>query len=202
MAKTLAEMRAQSGPAPRPKITKTVTLTEGQHLLDESERLRDRLMDLLANTSADADEDAPKQPRKMGAPAVPPEVDEIRAAQVKLRERLREFQVELGLEGTTSGEWHRWKDEHPPREDSPSDLRVAGGWCNATDLFDDLGRYVATWDGEPLSPGDWDAHLAERITYADRRDLVTAVVEMFEQGLNRVPKSPSESSSTESSATD
>lgn len=205
-APTLAELRARSGPRPLPKGTRTVTLIEGQHLLDESQRLNDELVDLLAE-HARTDEDGERvgPPPKAGQrklPAVAQDrLDAIRAQSAALLEQLGEWQGEVGLTGVTGGEWQAWKDDHPPREDSRADHTLTGGRCNSSDLFAALGRYVTSWNGDVLAKDDWDSWLAESITYADRRDLVSAVVDLHETGLSRVPKSPSGSSTTASSET-
>lgn len=204
---TLAELRARTGPRPLPKATRTVTLIEGQHLLDEFQRLNEELVDLLAaheRVSEDGERAGP--PLKAGEKKFPPEVDQriesIRTESAALLDRLGEHQGRIGLTGVEGGDWQRWKDEHPPREDNTADQKIGGGLCNTSDLFADLGRYVTSWNGDPVPEGEWDAWLGESITYADRRDLVRAVLEMHETGLSRVPFSSSGSSTTAPSGTD
>lgn len=203
---TLAELRARTGPVPLPKATRTVTLVEGQHLLDESQRLEEERVDLLIQVERDAEkaaDDGRDRTQKAGQkpePTQPPRLDEIRAEQRALAERIAEFQGVLGLTGISGGEWQRFKDENPAREDNDADQRLAGGTCNTSVLFGALGRFVTSWNDEALGDGDWDAWLAERICYADRRDLVTAVVELHESRLPRIPKVAS--SQTEPAATD
>lgn len=199
---SLAELLAQTGPAPRPKATVTVTLIEGQHLLDESRRLQERLVDLLAQGDGEEADESRARVRKAAEPARAPEVDEIRAQNKALLPRLAEYQGEIGLVGLGGGDWQRFKEDHPPRKDNPVDRRLAGDWCDADALFNALGRFVASWNGDPVPEGAWDGQLAERVCYADRRDLVSAVVDMHETTLDRVPKSQSGSSMTEDSATD
>lgn len=204
MPKSLAELRAQSGPPPLPRTKKVVTLIEGQHLLAESEQLADELMSIAAQVSrTDADGERTGPPRKAGeGSSLPPRAEEIKARNLEIEDELADFQGEVSLTGVTGGEWQRFKDENPPREDNPQDLQYAGGVCNASAVFATLGRFVSGWNGTDLAPGDWDTWLAERITYADRRDLVHFVVKMHEDGLARSPKFPSSSSTTEPSATD
>lgn len=206
---TLAELRAQSGTQALPRDERTVTLVEGQHLLTQSQRLEEERVDLLVQAERDAEkaeEDGRKRTQKAGQkpePTVPPRVEEIKAELAALLDSLADFQGKVGLRGITGGEWQRFKDDHPMREDNMVDLRVAKGHCDASALFTQLGRFVASWNGEDLADGDWDNWLAEKITYADRRDLVTAVVDMHEANLPRVsPKSLNGSSATEPSATD
>lgn len=202
MAPTLAELRARTGAKPRPKATRRVTLVEGQHLLDESRRLHEELVDLMASMAGAVDDpERSGPPRKAGAKS-DPRIAEIEDAQKSLLRRLAEHQGEIGLVGLDGGAWQRWKDLHPPREDNRADLRLTGGLCDSSDLFGELGTFVETWNGEKVVEGDWDGWLAESITYADRRDLVTAVVEMHEESVARSPFFTSVSSGTPSSATE
>lgn len=208
MSPTLAEMRAQSGPTPLPKADRTVTLIEGQHLLADAERLNEERSDLQIAASREDEAGNPTGPPSkagQGGKEARDRAARIAAIDTEMKTivaRLGEFQAEVGLVGLSGGDWQRFKDANPPREDSQQDLRLARGLCNSTAVFDDLGRYVKTWNGEDVAPDDWDKWLAERITYADRRDLVGEVVMMHEQGLARAPKSPAASSQTEISATD
>lgn len=205
---SLAELRAQSGPAPLPKAEKTVTLIEGQHLLADAERLNEERSDLRVAASREDEEGNPTGPPAkagQGGKEARERSARIKVIDDQLKDivgNLAEFQSVVGLVGVSGGDWQRFKDANPPREDNPADIRLARGLCNATALFEQLGRYVKTWDGEEVAPDDWDKWLAERITYADRRDLVGEVVMMHEQGLARAPKSPAVSSQTETSATD
>lgn len=205
---TLAELRAQSGPKPLPKKSVTVTLVEGQHLLAQSQQLDEELLDLRVQAEVDqakGDEEGRDRTRKAGQKkndSEDPRVEEIRAEQRAVVDQLAEFQATLALTGLTGGAWQRYKDEHPPREDNEADLRLTRSLCNSSDLFANLGRFVVAWEGEELADGDWDGWLSERICYADRRDLVTEVVDMHESRLPRAPKSRSSSSSTRGSETD
>lgn len=202
---TLAEMRARKGATvARPKSTHTVTLVTGQHLLDEQQRLHEELLDLLAKARRSTEEKAEQteRVRKAGQRALPPRAEEIRNEMADLHGRLSEHQAEVTLVGVLSdGEWLRWKDQHPPREDSEFD-HVNHDRCNTSDLFDDLGRFVAQWDGEDVTQADWDTDLADQITFADKRDLVTEVIALYETRLSRAPKSPSSSLGTEPGSTD
>lgn len=201
MAPTLAELRARTGPKPRPKATRRVTLVEGQHLLDESRHLHEELVDLLASQATSVDDpDRTGPPRKAGAKS-DPRIAEIETAQASLLERLAAHQGEIGLTGLDGGAWQRWKDLHPPREDNRADLQLTGGLCDSSALFGDLATFVESWNGEKVADGDWDGWLAEAITYADRRDLVTAVVAMHEESVIRSPFFSSGSSGTQPSET-
>lgn len=199
---TLAELRARTGATPRPKATRRVTLVEGQHLLDESRTLHEELVDLIASQPGNIDDtERTGPPRKAGA-KTDPRIAEIETAQASLLERLAAHQGEIGLIGLDGGAWQRWKDLHPPREDNRADLFLTGDRCNSSDLFADLGTFVESWNTEQLAEGDWDGWLADSITYADRRDLVKAVVDMHEESVVRSPFFSSGSSGTPTSATD
>lgn len=202
---TLDELRG-SKPV-RPFSTHTVTLVTGQHLLDEQKRLSNEFVDELANAAAApvAEDDAEQAARirKSGERAVSEKAEAIKTRMAELHRELAEHQGEVTLVGVLSdGEWLRWKAEHPAREDDLTDTRLTLGHCNATDLYDTLGLFVAKWDGEELGADDWATWLAERITFADKRDLVGEVVALYETRLDRAPKSPSGSSATPSGSDD
>jgi len=205
---TLAELRAQTGPQPLPRATRVVTLIEGQHLLAESQQLREEALDLAAAGSHfDEEGNRTGPPPKAGQGAKDAakrekRVKEIREALASMIDRLAEFQGEIGLRGISGGDWQRFKDDHPPREDNTADVQIALGVCDSSAVFKALGRFVASWNSEDVADGDWDSWLAERITYADRRDLVTDVVKMHEEGLARSPKLRTGSPTTKAAATD
>lgn len=203
MAPTLAELRAQSGPKPLPRYTKVVTLVEGQHLLAESEALADELRSISTDAVRfDADGERTGPPRKAGEGSeLPPRADAIRARQAAILDDLAEFQGEVGLTGVEGGEWQRFKDDHPPRDGHQQDLRLTGGRCHSGAVFAALGRFVSSWNGEDVAETDWDTWLAERITYADRREMITTVVKMHEDGLARSPKFLTSSPTTSPSGT-
>lgn len=209
---TLAELRAQSGPKPLPRTTKLVTLVEGQHLLAEAEALAEEVKDLAREEArlktqanrTDTEGERSGPPRKAGeGAATGRRLEEIERRQDAITARLDEIsddlgdhQGELGLEGMTGGNWQRFKDDNPAREDNRNDLIFASGLCDSTALFNALGKFVKTWDGEPVTASDWDEWLGERIAYADRRDLIGAIVKMHEQGAARSPKFRSASPTT------
>ena len=200
---TLAELRAQTGPQPLPRSTVLVTLVEGQHLLAESETLAEELLDLTRQASrTDKDGDRTGPPRKAGERAsLPPRADEIKTRQTAILDDLADYQGELGLCGITGGDWQRFKDENPPREGNTADGHLAKGHCDSSALFRALGRFVSAWNGEAVAAQAWDEWLGERITYADRRDLVAEIVDMHETRLARSPKLRIASPTTSPSAT-
>lgn len=200
---TLAELRAQSGPQPLPRHTKIVTLVEGQHLLAEMESLADELLSIAAKASGtNEDGERTGAPRKTGQGAdLSERAEEIRARQAEIPNDLAEFQGELGLVGISGGDWQRFKDDNPPRENHRQDYAYTGGRCHSGAVFAALGKFVKTWNGDPVAADDWDKWLAERITYSDRRDMIKVIVGMHEDGLARSPKFLTASSTTASSET-
>lgn len=223
---TLAELRAQSGPQPLPRTTKVVTLVEGQHLLAEMETLVEETRDLsleeerlkrdVTRTDGDGEKAGPPRKAGEGAPSarrleeIAERFTEIEARLAEIPDGLAEFQGDVELVGMTGGDWQRFKDQHPPREDmdetgkrllNRSDIAYALGLCNSSAVFDALGKFVKAWNGEAVTPTDWDEWLGERIAYADRRDLIGVVVRMHEQGAARSPKSRSASPTTSPSVT-
>lgn len=214
---TLAELRAQSGPQPLPRKTVAVTLVEGQHLLAEIEELTQEAVDLTREkhkleseiTRRNADGERTGAPRKSGEGAadarrlseVEDRLTAIEKRSEELVDGLAEFQGDVGLVGFTGGKWEQFKEDHPPREDNAADKRYALGFCDSSALFAALGQFVKAWGGEELAATDWADWLSERITYADRRDLVTEIVGLHEKKINRAPKSRSASPTTSPSAT-
>lgn len=192
----LAELRASAKPT-RPTFVKRLTLDI--ELIADIERLQTEKQDLLHEAEAHKGDDA--KPRKGGA-GVGPRLAEVDQELVALFAKMRESEGELLIRGMTGGEWQRWKDEHPPREDNVTDETVAGGICNASALLADLGKYAAEWNGEALAEGDWSGWMADMIAPGDLRDLVAAFVWNHEKSGVRIPKSLTELSPTEPSETD
>lgn len=203
MTKSLADMLADSGPAPLPKASIVVTLVQGQHILDELQEIQDEFTDLVRTGGQPVNTEGERMgpPLKAGQRGPRDQVEALRKKSDDAYRRLAEYQVTLGLTGTDGGVWQAWKDAHPPRPGVPSDTHVTRGWCNAADLLEDLDKYVTSWDGDDILPSQWNK-LAEKVTYADRRDICTKVVDMFETGVAKVPFSLSGSSTTKDSATD
>lgn len=204
---TLAELRARKQKQKsRPTRVRRVTLDID--LLADVQRLEEEKRDLLTEASRRHDDDeGNRNPdgsvKKMGQGGeAATRLGEIEAELRALYDRLRESEGEILLRGIAGGEWQRWKDDHPPREGNVTDAEVAFGLCNATDVLDDLGRYVASWNGEDLEPGDWDGWLRDSIAPGDLRDLVSDVVSMHEVSGVRAPKSSTASSETETGSSD
>lgn len=189
---TLAELRA-TRPAHRAERAFQISLSP--HVVSEVEALSDELQRLTieavtAGASSDG-EDGP--PRKMGASTRNERADEVQARLNELLEQMAADEGELRVRAVDDGTWRRWVSAHPARdkEQDPGgynqDLEVAGGYCNADDLIEDLALWAYTWDGEPLGEGDW-AVLAATIARPDKKQIARGVVAMHEQMGFELPK--------------
>jgi len=206
MSKTLADLRKekdQRGSLP----TRIVTICLDQELLADIQRLTAEKRDLEANLPRSVEDDdqgedaTPARPRRQGEGGkVRARLDQIAAELEPLYQRLRDTEGELLIRARDGGSWLRWKDAHPAREGSDVDERLSYGFCNATDLAGDLGRYVVSWNGEEFAPGEWDDWFAAKVAPADIGECVRAVVELHEARVG-APKSPSVSSEPEMSET-
>lgn len=177
---SLAELRA-SKPKSRPE--RALTLSTAPHLVAEVQALQEELNTLP--TAPPSDDAAP--PRRIGVNPEPPRAREIRTRMGELLEEMGQHEGVLRVRAVDDGAWRLWVNEHPAREEGEPghkrDDEVAGGYCNADDLIEDLGTYAYSWDGEELAAGDWDI-LRETIAGADLKLVATAVVTMQESRLD------------------
>jgi len=207
MSKSLADLRAAKDRKPS-LPTRIVKVCLDQDLLADIQRLTAEKRDLAVSAAVADDADEAKggedggdgPPQRLVGPPPPPRLAEIDAELEPLYERLRETEGELLIRAGDGGAWLRWKDAHPAREGSDVDERLSYGFCNATDLAADLGRYVVSWNGEEFAPGEWDDWFAAKVAPADIGECVRAVVELHEARVG-APKSPSVSSEPEMSET-
>lgn len=200
MSKSLADLRAEKATQSLP--TRVMPICLNQELIADVQRLEAEKRDLLidaARKPADDDQDAPPQ-RLAGPAATPPRVSEIDTELEALYDRMREYEGELLLRAIPGGEWQRWKDAHPARENNPTDADIGFGLCNAVDLLDTLDKFAAEWNGEPFGPGEWTDWFVQKVAPADLRDICANVVSLHEQRVS-VPKSQSSSSGTPTGAT-
>lgn len=180
MAKSLAELRA-TRPQSRPE--RSVTLCLVPALVAEVQSLTEELTDLSGRK-----EPGEGSPRRMGQ-GLGARATEIQARLTELLEEMAEHEGELRLRATrTDGEWRRWCNEHPAREEGEPgydrDMRVTSGYCNADDLLDDLATYALSWNGEPLAPTDFADIIEPATSTADKAEIATAVVSMYESRLD------------------
>lgn len=191
MSKTLADLRKEKDqPAQLP--TRVIKACLDQSLLADIQRLTSEKSDLLTESVRTTGEGEQAGPPKRQGEGTNPRLAEIDAELEPLYQRLRDTEGEILLRATDGGSWLRWKDAHPAREGNESDERFAYGFCNATDLMGDLGKFVISWDGDEFGPGEWD-WFSKKVAPADLAECVKAVVEMHESRIS-APKSQSTSS--------
>lgn len=212
MSKSLAELRAEAKPR---TAERSVRLCLAQDLVSHVQALAEEKQALIleigvnpADEAADeapkGDDEKPKKPRRVGDPRTA-RVAEIEAELEALYAEMREHEGDLILRATSAGAWQRWVEENPPRVTerdknnrpilNPVDETVGYGVCDASALLDDLGKYVATWNGEPVKPDDL-TYLLDNAAPGDVKQLCRTVVEMHEGTGARAPKASSTSSST------
>lgn len=173
---TLAEIRA--GTAPQNLPTADVPLCMDSAMWAELDALTAELSELSAEGAA------PKRaPKASDGPN--PRVAELEERRRELWTAMEAGSGVLVLTSRGLGDWIRWIDAHPPRQDNLLDDELALGLCNAVDLVDDLGRWATSWDGDPFQDGDW-ALFAPRVPAGASKRLVQAVVMMHD--LDILPK--------------
>lgn len=174
MSKTLAEILAEPK-TERPRLTRDFEVYAGKGMehYAEIQRLTIEHDQLL--------EESEGRPRKMGDGA-PPEVAAIRE---QLRERTAaaaDYKGVVVLANTrTEGEWIQWRIDHPAREKGQGgyreDMAITLGWCDSDALIADLATYAETWNGEPLSKGNFDALGIDRL---DKKLMARTVIGWYE----------------------
>ena len=173
MSKSLADLRA-SKPAARAERSLTVCLRTD--LVAQVQELTDQLSSLPNPSDEDGPPETMVKPHKARAQEL---TDQLSA----LLDEMAEHEGELRLRAIGDGEWRRWVNDHPPREEGKPghqrDQEVTAGYCNADDLIDDLGRWAHAWNGEPLAEGDW-AIIAGSMGGPDFKQAAQAVVGMHE----------------------
>lgn len=224
MSDALARLLA-SPTTSRPERDVDICLAQGipaqiGALGQKATELADELAELQAAApgAPGADANAGQSPRKM-AQGLDPRITEIEAerdqtkAEIRrLSDIMREHTGKLTVAKTISqGEWRRWADANPAREDGRDDhgrpvlngydLLVTRGYCNATALLERLGDFATEWDGEPLAKGQWDALVATAHP-GDLKAAAGEVVKIYEgDGAKALPKSLTGSFETPSSET-
>jgi hypothetical protein len=205
MSDALARLQASTADMV-PQATVETCLAQG--VVKRVQALADELSEMQLAAFRDAAEDAPsdKPVRKMNQ-GHDPRIDEIQAELESLQDVMRAHTGRVTVAATISqGEWRRWADANPAREEgrdskgrpvvSAYDIGVTGGFCDGTALLARLGDFVTEWNGEPLSPGQWD-WLAEKMPMGDQKQAARSVVSFYEvEGAKAVPKSRSVSSTT------
>lgn len=180
MSKSLSDLRANPTPV---QAERSMTVCLRSDLVAEVQRLSAEMAALPQPER--------KRSRKMGEAAVPehPRAAEIRAELGALLEQIEEHEGELAIRARLSdGEWRRWVDSNPARdEDQPGhsrDVEVTRGVCNADALIDSLGTFAHSWNGEPLSEGDWASVFEPALGLGDKKELAATVVGLYESRLD------------------
>lgn len=189
--------------------TRTVEMCLAQHLVAEAEALgREKFSLMVSAGRAPEDAEQDGSTRKLSKGALPPRAAQIEARLEALYDEMDAETGTLLLRAEPPGDWQRWKDSHPPRVEAdgdgqvvnPLDLDVAGGYCNALDLYDRLRDFAEAWNDEPISDDDWE-FLTSNAAGGDLKDACRRVIDMQEAGGSHAPKSRKPSSGTPEPAT-
>lgn len=203
MSKSLAELR-QSARTSLPERSYEMCLS--QALVAETQALEQEKQNLGIAAQRRNDDGEPAGPARKLGEGSSPRITEINARLETLYDEMREHTGQLLLRGVTAGEWRRWADAHPPREDGRDDRgrpvtlavdeQIALGYCDASALMGTLGTYAAEWNGKPLETGDWD-WLEEHAAPGDLKAIAQVIVVMHEgPGAKPLPKESKTSSET------
>lgn len=187
--KTLADLRADK-PIGRPE--RSVTLCLAPHLIAETQALTTELQNLPSFEPADPEGDPTGPPRKLGDPASARAREQaavIRGRLAEVLEQMAEHEGEMRVRANlTDGEWRRWVNEHPPRDEGQAgyerDQRVAGGVCDADALIDNLGTFAHAWNGDDLTEGDWAEIFEPVVASGDLAEMANGVIGLYEGRLN------------------
>jgi hypothetical protein len=186
MSKSLADLRANPLVESRPERSLTVCLKP--QLVARVQSLTAELETLPAADRVDDDGNRTAPPRRLGEVGEHPRATEIRAELNALADEMEQYEGELTLRATSDGDWRIWANQHPARvEGKPGHLRdveIAGGYCDADALIDDLGKYVYAWNGDPLAASDWANLFEPNLAMPFKKQAASMVVSMFESRLD------------------
>lgn len=187
MARSLADLKAK----PKQLPTRTVRICLDLEALAAVQRLDAERRDLELESQQPAEGD--QRPKRVGE-GPNPRIAEIVAEIAALWDTMRESEGDLLLRAVSGGDWQRFKDDNPARENSKTDEAITYGICDSSALLADLGRYVVSWNAEPFEPGAWDDWFAAQVAPADLSELCSTVVQIHEARVV-VPKALSTGSS-------
>lgn len=185
--KSLADLRANP---PKSRAERAHTLFLAPEKMAEMQALTAELNSiLLANPPTSGDGETTDGPPRRVGQGEDPRATEIRARMAALLEEMAEVEGEMRVRANlTDGEWRRWADDHPARAKGSTgyerDARVTGGYCNTDALIEDLATYVHSWNGDPLSEGDWANIFVESVAPGDKQVLASLVVDLYESRLD------------------
>lgn len=188
MSKSLADLRANP---PKSRPERSVTICLKPHLVAEVQALTEELNNLPAAQILDPEgEKGPKPRQGQSKPKEHPRSVEIRGRMAELFAEMAEHEGELRVRANiTDGEWRIWANANPGRDEDEKqgharDQEVTFGYCNADALLADLGKYVHSWNGDPLTGTDWAEVFEPNIAGPDLKQIATHVVAMFESRLD------------------
>ncbi|MFE6645659.1 hypothetical protein ACFVJS_03790 [Nocardioides sp. NPDC057772] len=196
---SLADMRARKAKTGRAiaPLSDVVEICTDPEAFADMARLTDELNELDDRMRLDAQRrsDGPRRVAEGDDPD-PENVErreKLRADLAEARERVKASLGKLKIEAIPGGDWARWKDNHPPRDNAPADAIYGLNLVDTTALLEDLDKWVVSWEDEPLAAGDWEMFAP---LSAELASTVRAVVLLQEQGLSDAPKLLSAASST------
>lgn len=206
MAKSLADLRSQ-----RPKTlpTREIPICLDWDLTNEMMRLETELGDLRVEL-AEAKETKSAAKPKMGE-GVDPRIEKIEAIEQRMRDLLDEQRDATGMltiRAIPGGEWALWKDENPVRWNGTGDDRVMNesdrqigyGLVDSTALLAALGKWLFKWEGDLLDDDADKMATLDAISPGDQNEVCRQLIVLQEGSTPLAPKSPSASSTTETSA--
>ncbi|MDN7120306.1 hypothetical protein INN71_02755 [Nocardioides sp. ChNu-153] len=196
MPKSLSELRADTRPDGQPRrVERIKSICLAQHLVAEAQRLQAARADAFTAVRTEQEGEAPRSMVRSPAESALNAIDTELAA---IGEQMRDATGELLLRGMTGGEWRRWVSEHPARKGNAIDERWGLGVVDADALANDLGKWVVSYNDEPVD-ADALAFILDSAAAADVNDMVSIVVQMHEISVT-IPKSRSASSDSPTSA--
>lgn len=183
MPKSLADLRAR--PVTE-RNQRAVPVCLKPELLAELQALSGRLDAFTIAGAAAADDENRQGPPLRQGQSEAPEAAEVRAEIARVLEDMADHEGEVRLRASLSdGEWRQWVDNHPPRPEGSKghqrDMRWASGFCNVDALVDDLGKFAHSYNDEPLGDDGWTEVLDPRLGLADKSQMASAVVSMYER---------------------
>jgi hypothetical protein len=163
--------------APTARTERVYALCLRRDLMAEVDALSGELSSLaLAQPEVDEENQPPKRKGQGGNPRE----KKIRDRLSILADEMEDATGDLRLRAIPDGEWRRWCNEHPARDDDQRDEQIGYGFCNTDDLANDLGMWAASWNGDDLAPDDWPTLFATNAAGGDLKALVSIVVMMQE----------------------
>jgi hypothetical protein len=152
-------------------------------LVAEVQALLTALEDARASASVQQEDGKAAKPKRMADGGA---VKKIRDRLAEVRGEMVEHTGSLTLRGIDEGKWRIWVGQHPAREGSDRDDRIAYGYCNADDLLDNLEQFAVAWNGDTLGAGDWE-FIRSKAAPGDLLEIASLVVVMHESVID-VPK--------------